>query len=200
MIKIGLTGGMGAGKSTAAHILSKLGAPVISADHLGHEAYRKGTRVYEEVAEAFGPGVLAADGEIDRRKLGQIVFSDPERRRELESIVWPEIRREISARFAEHKEDRTKVAVLEAALLFEAGWDDLVDQVWVIDSPRDQAVKRLQAKTGLSEGDIRARMDAQLMPEQRARRATVLINNDADLQALESRVTAAWEGLAGKET
>ncbi len=132
---IGLTGGIAAGKSTIAQILAELGAVVIDADKVGHEAYRRGTEAWRALVAHFGDGILTPDGEIDRRKLGAIVFADPDQRKALQDIVWPRMKEMIRQRLAELRAAGVQVAVIEAAVLIEAGWTDLVDEVWVVQVP-----------------------------------------------------------------
>ncbi|MBI2964997.1 MAG: dephospho-CoA kinase [Chloroflexi bacterium] len=194
MLIIGLTGGIGSGKSEAARILERLGAVVVNADLAGHEAYRPGSQTWQAVVEAFGKGVVAPSGEIDRKLLGAKVFSDPAQIRRLSEIVWPEIRRILKARIeAERQAGRANAVVIEAAVLLEAGWDDLVDEVWVVDSPESLALQRLKAK-GISPDQASARMRSQFAPEARRARADVVLRNDADLLALEAAVRSAWNG------
>jgi dephospho-CoA kinase len=194
MLTIGLTGGIGSGKSETARILERLGAVVISADLAGHEAYRSGTEAWHAVVRAFGRGVVGPDGEIDRKQLGKIVFANPAQLRRLNEIVWPEIRRILQARVdAEKRSGRARAVVVEAAVLLEAGWDDLVDEVWVVDAPDSLVVSRLEAK-GIPRHDSIARMKVQQPSETRRARADVVIRNDGDLSALKAAVHSAWAG------
>jgi dephospho-CoA kinase len=194
MLTIGLTGGIGSGKSEAARVLERLGAVVISADLAGHEAYRSGTEGWRAVVRVFGRGVVGPDGEIDRKRLGNVVFSDPAQLRRLNEIVWSEIRRILQARIdAERRSGRAGPVVVEAAVLLEAGWDDLVDEVWVIDAPESAVMSRLAAK-GVARRDAAARIKAQQPSEVRNARADVVIRNDGDIAALETAVRSAWSG------
>ncbi len=196
MIVIGLTGGIGSGKSEAARVLSDLGALVIDADRLGHEVYAKGTLGFESVTGAFGSGIVGSDGEIDRRKLGQVVFSDETKRRALEAIVWPLISASIEARLAQAAKDGAKVAVIEAAVLFEAGWDRLVDVIWVVEAPVEVVVDRLTKSKRWSEEEIRRRIAAQAQPGERRGRATLTILNGGDIEQFKKKVRDAWGPLA----
>ncbi|HEY8490008.1 MAG TPA: dephospho-CoA kinase, partial [Dehalococcoidia bacterium] len=130
MITIGLTGGIASGKSTISRMLADRGAVIIDADRLGHEAYRPGTPAYRRVVEAFGPEIVGPNGEIDRAKLGARVFGNPEQMKRLTDIVWPAIRELARERIEAERRRGTRVVVLEAAVLVEAGWFDLVDEVW----------------------------------------------------------------------
>jgi dephospho-CoA kinase len=141
---------------------------------------------------------VGPDGEIDRKRLGAIVFADPERLRRLNEIVWPEIRRILQARVdAERRTGRANAVIVEAAVLLEAGWDDLVDEVWVVDAPEPIAIERLQVR-GISPERARAAMRGQHSSESRRARADVVIPNDGDLMALEAAVRKTWNGRVGK--
>lgn len=198
MIVVGLTGGIAAGKSTVARALARRGAHVIDADRLGHRAYEPGTRAHREVAAAFGAGVVAADGRIDRAALGKRVFGKPAELRLLTDIVWPEIRRLAEAELAALRVSRPDaVAVLDAAVLLEAGWEDLCDEVWVVVVERATAARRAVARGGLAPEAVEARIDAQLSNAARSARADVVIDNDGDEAALHAQLDAHWRRLAG---
>ena len=194
MLIIGLTGGIGSGKSEAARVLERLGAVIVNADLAGHEAYRSGSEAWHAIVQAFGDSVVGPGGEIERKVLGAIVFGDPTQLRRLNEIVWPEIRRILQARIeAERLAGRANAVIVEAAVLLEAGWDDLVDEVWLVDASDALVSRRLQAK-GISPDQARARMRAQHSSEARWARADVVIRNDGDLSALEAAVRKAWNG------
>jgi dephospho-CoA kinase len=192
---IGLTGGIAAGKSTIAQILAELGAVVIDADKVGHEAYRRGTEAWRALVAHFGDGILTPDGEIDRRKLGAIVFADPDQRKALQDIVWPRMKEMIRQRLAELRAAGVQVAVIEAAVLIEAGWTDLVDEVWVVQVPEEVALRRLVARNNLSEADARTRIRAQLSNAERAAHADVIIDNSGTVAEARARVERAWARL-----
>ena len=142
---VGLTGGIGSGKSTVAAILAELGARVIDADRIGHDVYRPGTPGFDRVVEAFGRGVVAADGTIDRRALGAIVFADPAARARLNAIVHPLIAGDLAGTIARARADGfAGPIVIEAAILLEAGWRSLVDRVWVVTAPADASEFEIQ--------------------------------------------------------
>ncbi len=196
MIVVGLTGGLASGKSTVARLLAARGARVIDADVLGHRAYEPGTDAHVAVAEAFGADVVGDGGRIDRKALGAKVFGRPEELDRLTGIVWPEIRRlarEEMGRLG--AEDPNAVVVLEAAVLLEAGWEDLVDEIWVVRVDRETAVARAVARGGLDADAAAARIDAQLGDGERGARADVVIDNDGDEALLETRVDQAWQAL-----
>ncbi len=193
MIVIGLTGGIGTGKSEVAQRLRELGAVVINADQVGHEAYTPHSETWQEIVKAFGERILQESGEIDRRKLGGIVFADPQELARLNGIMHPRMAGMVKARLQSLRESGTTVAVVEAAVLFEAGWDSLVDEVWTTDSPAEAVVDRLQARNGLGPEEARQRIAAQMSAAERAGRATVVIANSGDLATLDSTVQELWE-------
>ena len=195
MQRVGLTGGIGAGKSTAAEMLRNLGAYVVHADRLGHETYSKDGTARIRVLERFGNGILGDDGEIDRARLARIVFGDKNERLALEGIVWPEIRRLMSTRLSEAEADGAGMAVVEAAVLLEAGWEDLFDQVWTVETPREVAKARLMSRRSISASEADERLAAQLTSADRANRSSVVIENTGTVDELKSAVTAAYENL-----
>ena len=190
---IGLTGGIASGKSTAARHLASLGAHVIDADALGHRAYEPDTGAYQAVLAAFGKDVRGADGQLDRRALGSKVFGDPAALKRLTDIVWPEIRRLAEREITTAREtDADAIVVLEAAVLLEAGWQDAVDETWVIAVDRDVAAQRAMARDGLDESAVQARIDAQLSNGQRAARADVVVDNSGTEAAMRTRLDDEW--------
>jgi len=195
---IGLTGGIASGKSLVSKRLAGLGALVIDADKLGHEAYRQGTETYRAVSEAFGPEVVGLDGEIDRRALGAKAFGDPAARRRLEAIVWPAIRRLAQERLDALRREGTPVVVLEAAVLIEAGWTDIVDEVWLVVASPETVHGRLADRNGLTAEQSQARIRAQLTNEARRSHAQVTIENDGSLDDLRRAVDEAWSKLAAR--
>ena len=199
LIVIGLTGGIASGKSTVARRLGALGAHVIDADALGHRAYEPGAGAYQSVIDSFGDDVVAADGTIDRGALGQKVFGKPEELERLTGIVWPAIREMASAEMeAVRSEASVPAVVLEAAVLLEAGWQDLVDEVWVTVVERATAVERAVARSGLAPEQVEARIDAQLSNDERKAQAQVVIDNSGDESALLERVDALWSELRAR--
>jgi len=192
MMVIGLTGGMGAGKSEVAAVLRSLGASVIDADEEGHQAYRRGTEGWRRVVELFGPSILGQDKEVDRRVLGRLVFADPEALSRLDQAVHPLIRQAIGRQLEEWRQEGRAVAVVDAALLLEAAWRDLVDEVWVVWAPREQVVPRVRAQRRLSETEVEQRLQAQTPHEQEVRQADVTIENVGGLEELRLKVEALW--------
>jgi len=192
---IGLTGGIASGKSLVSQRLAERGAVVIDADKLGHESYRRGTETFEAVLRAFGNDIVGPDGEIDRRALGAKVFGDAEARKRLEAIVWPAIRRLAAGRLQALRAQGTPVVVLEAAVLIEADWLDLADEVWLVLTSPETARKRLIERNGLSPEQADARIGAQLTNDQRRPYAQVVIENDGALDDLRAAVDKAWSTL-----
>ena len=192
MFIIGLTGSIGTGKTQVSIILEELGAAVINADLLGHEVYRPDTEGWKEVVEYFGEKVLTASGEIDRKALGGIVFSDPASLERLNSITHPRIYELIEDRVAELKEQGRGAAVVEAALLIEAGWTPIADEVWVTISDEDAIVTRLMSRNNMSEEAIRARIHSQMAQAERIGHADVIIENSGNLDELQEQVRKLW--------
>jgi dephospho-CoA kinase len=190
---IGVTGGIGAGKSAAVALLAERGAVVIDADRVGHECYLPGTRGWQLVVDEFGSDVVGPDGTIDRRRLGAIVFADSDKLARLNAIVHPLIRDTIAARIASQQATGSTVPiVVEAALLIEARWDALVDEVWVVVARPEVVRQRLVEQRGLAPEAIAARLRAQLGDDARTARADVVIDNSGTREALRERIAALW--------
>ncbi len=192
MLVIGLTGSIGSGKSEAARYLAKLGASVIDADQVGHEVYTRESEAWRQVVEAFGKEILGPDKEIDRSKLGAIVFSEPDQLAELNRIMHPLMARIVEKKIEDLRGQAVEVAVVEAALLYEAGWDSLVQEVWVTDSPEEAIMKRLSERNGLSQEEVRKRISSQMDQAERLRQADAIIDNSGDIAAMESAIDDVW--------
>ena len=196
MLVVGLTGGIATGKSTVARMLAERGAAVLDADALVHELQAPGTEVHRAILATFGPEILAPDGTLDREKLGARVFTDPEARRVLEAIVHPALLAEIARRVeALRRGGRTRLCVLEAALLVEGGPRGIVDRLVVITAPEAEQVARLRAKVGLSEEEAWRRVRAQFPSAVKARRADHVLVNDGDRASLARQVAGLAEVL-----
>ena len=193
MLVIGLTGGIGTGKSEVTRLLGSLGAVVINADQVGHEAYKPDSESWKEVVKAFGEAILRSNREIDRQKLGIIVFGDPDQLAKLNRIMHPRMARIVSEQLESLRVQGAKVVVVEAALLFEAGWDSLVDEVWATDSPVDAVIERLQARNGMSAEEVLKRIDSQMDNSERLSRAHVIVDNGGNVADLESTVDRLWK-------
>ena len=193
MLVIGLTGGIGTGKSEAARQLEELGALIISADQVGHEAYTVNTEAWEQVVATFGNGILQDDKEIDRRKLGGIVFSDPSQLKKLNQIMHPRIARIVSDKIEAFRGQGVDTVVVEAALLFEAGWDSLVEEVWVTDASEEIIIGRLRERNGLSEEEAKKRINSQMDRMERIGRSDFVINNSGDMAELGTTIKELWD-------
>jgi len=188
---IGLTGNIATGKSLVARMLGSLGAHVIDADALVHQLQRRGTPVWASIVGEFSEGILCADGEIDRAKLGALVFSDSEALRRLESIVHPAVGAEIERQLA-NLEPPGQVVVIEAIKLIEAGLHKRCDTLWVVTSRPEVQLKRLMRTRGLSEVDAQVRIAAQPPQSEKAALADVVIENDTTVSDLRAQVERQW--------
>ncbi len=192
---IGLTGNIATGKSTVARMLAQLGAETIDADKVAHEVMRSGSEAHHEIVDAFGRQILTAEGTIDRKRLGHLVFSDEDALARLEGIVHPatlaEIERRIAATSAE-------VIVIEAIKLFESGLAQRCDSVWVTVCRPEQQIERIVEGRDLSRAEARQRVEAQRPQEERAARADVVIDNSGSLSATRGQVLVAWRQVVGR--
>jgi dephospho-CoA kinase len=192
---IGLTGGIGSGKSTVSQFLDELGAVTIDADQLGHEVFKTDTGLRREVAVAFGPEVINPDGSIDRSKLGKMVFGNRQLLARLNELMHPRIYAMMTAQLEEYRRQGIKLVVIEVPLLIETGWTPLVDEVWVTVAPPATVLERLKRKLGLSREEVLARIHSQLSPKGRTRHADRVIDTDLSLDELRARVTELWFSL-----
>jgi phosphopantetheine adenylyltransferase/dephospho-CoA kinase len=193
MFVICLAGGIGSGKSTTAKYLASLGAHIIDADKLGHEAYMPGTKAYKEIIKTFGEDILADNHQIDRRILGGKVFGQAEELTKLTNIVWPEIRAMAESAFKKVKSAHADaIIIFEAAVLIEAGWDDLGDEVWVVTVERQTAMQRCMTRDNLTQEAIENRLNAQLSNEDRIKKADQVITNDDGLERLKDSLDQQW--------
>lgn len=190
---VGLVGGIGAGKSTVAAALAERGAVVLDADAIGH-ALLDQTPSRELVVERFGEGVLdpTDPSRVDRKALGAIVFADPAALKDLERILHPRMRRTFEKAIARASRRSAQAVVLDAAILFEAGWDDLCDLVVFVDSPRDVRLARLAESRGWTAEQLEARERAQLALDEKRSRADMVVRNDGDASALGQDIEALW--------
>ncbi|HLW70901.1 MAG TPA: dephospho-CoA kinase [Candidatus Binataceae bacterium] len=194
MLTIGLTGGIGSGKSTVTKILAELGAPIIDADKVGHTIYAPDGPAYPDMLAAFGEGILAPDRTIDRKKLGPIVFADPAALKRLNAIVHPKM-------FARMREmvdamraaGERKPIVIEAAVLIEANWQPLFDEIWLVVAAKERVIERVELERGLKPEQTEARIRAQLSDEERRRHASEVINNDGTIGELREKIAKLWK-------
>jgi dephospho-CoA kinase len=197
VLLVGLTGGIGSGKSTAARMLRDRGAVVFDADVLAREAVAPGTEGHRAVVERFGADVLAPGGELDREALAAVVFADPAARRDLEAIVHPEVRR-LFAEGSEAYQETDRVVVLSAPLLVETGMHSAFDVLVVVTVPESVQVERLMRDRGMSEEEIRSRMQAQAPLEDKAAAADILLDNQGSPEDLERQVERIWDDLVAR--
>ncbi len=192
MFVIGLTGGIATGKTLVSETLRDLGATIINADLVGHEAYLPRTETWQAVVDAFGTDILDEDDQIVRPRLGAIVFSDPSKLEQLNSIVHPRIYAMISDRIDDLKSEGVDTVVVEAALLIEAGWTPLVDEIWVLTSPIEQVYSRLMGR-GMTRDQAQARVESQMPQDERVTHADIVIANDGGEAELKSAVREHWD-------
>jgi dephospho-CoA kinase len=197
MKTIGLTGGIGAGKSTVSQILSELGAFVIDADKVGHEIYLPGKEAWQQVTAAFGRDILAPDQTIDRKKLGALIFGSDEARKKLNEIVHPLMFQDIDRRIkAKRAEGFTNPIVVEAAILIEANWLPLADEVWLVVTNKTAVIDRVATQRGLAAKDTEARIASQISDNERRKHAQIVIENDGSLEELRQKIRAAWSRIS----
>ena len=192
-----LTGGIAAGKSTAARYFAQKGAKIIDADQLGHATYLPGTAANQRLVATFGDSVRAEDGGIDRKALGGMVFGRPQALKQLTDIVWPEIRLLAEAQTKKRlEEDPNAIVILEAAVLFEAGWDDLGDATWVVIAEPEVAISRAMTRDGLTREAVEKRLSSQLSNSDRENRADLVIKNNEAEADFVAALDQAWLGIA----
>ena len=191
---IGLTGGIASGKSTVSNYLAELGAIIIDADKIAHEIMEKGKTAYWQVIEAFGREILAENGEIDRSRLGKIVFNNLEKKKILEEITHPQVIREMREKIEEYRAEN-KVIVLDIPLLFEAGLEFMVDEIWVVYVDRGTQLQRLMARDGLSYEEANKRIQAQMSLEKKRDLADFVINNKGNIEDLKRQVLLKWREI-----
>lgn len=190
---IGLTGGAGSGKSAVAGMLAEKGCLYISADRLARDVVEPGQPAFAEIREAFGRSVITEDGSLDRRRMAEIVFIEPEARERLESIIHPRVISRIGDMIERARAAGAYPAVaVEVPLLYESGTEDMMDEVWVVDADEDVQIRRMMERDGLSKEQALSRLRAQMDPRVRAGMADVLIGNTGSLTDLTQKVNEAW--------
>lgn len=191
---IGLTGGIACGKSTVSTELRAHGAAIIDADALAHELSQPHQPIYNAYVERFGSEIVAADGTIDRAAIARRVFADPAVRAEVEAIAHPIIRRAAEERLRAARDENKRAAVLDVPLLFEAGWDALADETWVVALPREEQLARLLARdTSMDAGEARARIAAQMPLAEKCARADVVIDNSGTVEEIREYIGKLWK-------
>ena len=192
MLRIGLTGGIGSGKSSVALMLKDLGAVHIDADLVGHASYISGSDGFKKVVKAFGEDIIGNDGEIDRAKLGPLVFSDANNLSILNSILHPIIHEMIKAELDKMENHGNRVSVVEAAILIEAGWQSLFDEIWVVDAHSENVLERIMDRNKVTREQALERVESQIGREERNSHGDVLIENNRGLLELEKSVSNLW--------
>ena len=187
---IGLTGNIATGKSTVARMLAELGATVIDGDRVARQVMHAGSDTYAAVVAAFGPQIVGSDGELDRQRLGSLVFGDPAAMAHLDAIVHPAVRRQVERLIAAATSD---VVVVEAIKLIESGMSAKYNSLWVTTCPAEQQIRRLVRERGHSPAEARQRVAAQSPQEAKIARADVVIHTDSTLARTREQVEAAWE-------
>ena len=200
MLTIGLTGGIGTGKSLVSDFLKNQGAVLVNADLLGHEAYSPGTPGFQQVVNAFGKAIVGVDGHVDRKKLGPIVFSEPEYMDRLNGIMHPLIKDLIVDRLSEIALNGDEIAVVEAAILLEAGWTPLFDEIWVVTASNQEIIARLESRNGLSREEAQQRIDAQMSSEERISYADIVLENNGTIEKLKEKVEELWKERVPEQT
>lgn len=196
---IGLTGGIASGKSTVANLLREKGVVVVDADVLARDAVAKGSDGLAQIAVAFGDAVLTESGELDRAKMGEIVFGDEEKRKMLNAIVHPEVARLFGEHLMALAEKGVKRMVYEVPLLFENNLDAMMTATLLVATDEERQIKRMKERDGLDESAARARINAQMPLAEKRKRATFVIDNTASLDALSAQVDAVWTQLTSED-
>ncbi|SPF31533.1 Dephospho-CoA kinase [Candidatus Desulfosporosinus infrequens] len=199
MFTIGLTGGIGSGKSTVAQWFKKQGVPVLDADKIVHRLLLSDLPTIEKLIHEFGSEILSANGQIDRSKLGKRVFRDEDARRRLERIVHPSVLEGMQEERAALQDAKIRFCVWDVPLLYETGLEKFVDEVWVVWVPKDLQFSRVLARDNLSRAEVEARMAAQGSLDEKRKRADVVIDNSGSDEELERQLAEAWEELLIKQ-
>ena len=199
MIKIGLTGGIASGKSVVTQYLRDMGAPVFDADAASRRAVAKGTPGLQQVLQVLGSEYATPDGNLDRPRVAAKVFHDQAARKKLEAVIHKIVWQEATAFMKQASAQGSRVVFLDVPLLIECGWQDQVDQVWLVSLPREEQVRRAMLRDGTSAAQVEARIGKQLSLEAKKKFADLVIDNSGSLGNTKKQVAAAWEKLqAGK--
>ena len=194
----GLTGGIGAGKSTVANMFQESGIPVVLADDVGREVASKGSDGLAEIVRSFGPDVLDSNGELDRRKLGTLIFNDPDRRRELEGILHPRVRDQSRELFSQLEQAGNQIVVYESALLYETQRHTEMRGVILVTASEEQRIARVRSRDRSEEEAVRQRIKAQMDDEEKRGLADYIIENNGDLHSLRREVDSLISQLLGR--
>lgn len=192
MFVIGLIGGIGSGKSSVSEILNSLGVDVIDADKVGHEVYIPDSEGWRKVISVFGQGIVDQQNEIDRKKLGAIVFGDPKEMDKLNKLMHPIMYKLIQEKINKLADNGVEVVVLEAAILLEANWQPLTDEIWLAKADQEIVIERVQLRNKFTREEIIKRIQSQMSNEEREKHADIVISNDGTLEELKETVRSLW--------
>jgi|TARA_B110000196_G_scaffold318361_1_gene333605 dephospho-CoA kinase len=192
MFVIGLIGGIGSGKTSVSEILSSLGVDVIDADKVGHEVYIPDSEGWRKVISVFGQGIVDQQNEIDRKKLGAIVFGDPKEMDKLNKLMHPIMYKLIQEKINKLADNGVEVVILEAAILLEANWQPLTDEIWLAKSDQEIVIERVQLRNKFTREEIIKRIQSQMSNEEREKHADIVISNDGTLEELKETVRSLW--------
>lgn len=195
MFRIGLTGGIGSGKSTVSAILKRLGAVIIDADQLARQVVEPDSPAWKEIVAAFGDDILLPDRKLNRKRLGEIVFADEKKRKLLESITHPAIGSAVEEELRQAEEQGAAVAVLDVPLLIESGWTNQVDEVWLVYVDPDLQEQRLMARNRLSKNEAQERIASQMNLRDKLQYANVIIDNNQDVETTTRQVRKAFDAI-----
>jgi len=192
MFVIGLIGGIGSGKTSVSEILNSLGVDVIDADKVGHEVYIPDSEGWRKVISVFGQGIVDQQNEIDRKKLGAIVFGDPKEMDKLNKLMHPIMYKLIQEKINKLADNGVEFVVLEAAILLEANWQPLTDEIWLAKSDQEIVIERVQLRNKFTREEIIKRIQSQMSNEEREKHADIVISNDGTLEELKETVRSLW--------
>ena len=192
MFVIGLIGGIGSGKSSVSEILKSLGVDVIDADKVGHEAYTRDSEGWRKVISVFGQDIVGPDKQIDRKKLGSIVFSDPNEMDKLNKLMHPIIHDLVKEKIKNLSDQGVNVVILEAAILIEANWQDLTDEIWLAKANQEVVIERVQLRNNFTREEIIKRIQSQMSNDEREKHTDVVIDNDGTIEQLQEKVKTLW--------
>jgi dephospho-CoA kinase len=192
---IGLTGRIGSGKSTVSKYLEELGAVIIDADKVTHEVLSPKHEIGRNVIAEFGQRILNPNGKINRKKLGEIVFNNPEALERLTEIMHPPMYELVKKRIEEQRRQGIKVVILEVIALIEANWTTLTDEIWVTIASEETVIKRIKEQRGMTEEQILSRIRSQLPIEEWIKHADVVIDNNGDFNELKTKLDEQWARL-----
>ena len=198
MFVIGLIGGIGSGKSSVSAILNSLGVEVIDADKVGHEAYTPNSEGWRKVISVFGQDIVGTENEIDRKKLGGIVFSDPSEMEKLNKLMHPIIHNLVEEKIKLLSNQGVKVVVLEAAILIEANWQDLTDEIWLAKSNQEVVIERVQLRNNFTREEIIKRIQSQMSNDEREKHSDIVIDNNGTIEQLEEKVKTLWQSRVNR--